>query len=116
MNFLYRSAPPAYKGCAPHATPATFPTPSGVWSVIAGGGQPTYRQRSGVSTTAQVEARGFCPAWFAGSVEYRKAPECVLAADALAEPAVVDAVTAIREGWLCEEDAVDVALSEIHIW
>ena len=116
MNFLYRSAPPPYKGCAPHATPTTVPTPSGVWSVIAGGGQPAYRQRSGGSTTAPGAARGFWPAWFAGSVAYRKAPERVLAADALADPAVVDAVTAIRESWLREEDEVDVALREIHIW
>jgi hypothetical protein len=48
-------------------------------------------------------------------VQYRRAPEPVLAPPA-ADTEVVDAVTAIREGWLREEDEVDVALREIHIW
>ena len=115
MNFLYRSAPPAYKGCAPYAAPTTYPVTSGVWRLIVGGGQPAYRQASGVSPAATSAPRGWWPALFGGNVQYRRAPEPVLAPPA-ADGEVVDAVTAIREGWLREEDEVDVALREIHIW
>jgi hypothetical protein len=116
MNFLYRSAPPAYKGCAPVATPATFRITSGLWGLFAGGGQPAYRQASGVKPTAASAPQGWWPALFGGGVQYRRAPESVVAADEATAPDVVDAVTAIREGWLREEDEVDVALREIHIW
>jgi hypothetical protein len=111
MNFLYRSAPPAYKGCAPYAAPTTYRATSGLWRLLVGGGQPAYRQASGVSPTATSAPRGWWPALFGGDVQYRRAPE-----PAVAEPEVVDAVTALREGWLREEDEVDVALREIHIW
>jgi len=107
MEFLYRTAPPAYRGCSPQPKPRTGLL-AGFWcNVFGGGSAPSYRTKNGRSgAAAPVATRCWWQA-FPATPQYKAAHSADLA-------------TAPDEGEACEcpeeEVASEDVRSEVHVW
>ncbi len=108
MEFLYRTAPPAYRGCSPQPNPRTGLL-AGFWcNVFGGGSAPVYRTKNGQSGAAAPAATRCWWQAFPATPQYKAAPSRDLA-------------TAPDDGAGCECPAEDEVTSEhvrseIHVW
>jgi hypothetical protein len=59
MEFLYRTATPAYRGCTPPPTQAPTSFLAGLWCSLFGAAKPAYQTRDANGAPAPVEPRCF---------------------------------------------------------
>jgi len=82
MEFLYRSATPAYKGIHPQQVSSSFP--SRIVSSLFARGTPRYKTASGNGASAPEPARSWWRAWDLTPV-YKTAPARVEASEVPAD-------------------------------
>jgi len=108
MEFLYRSANPAYKGF--HAQPAR---PTGLLAelgAVLGGGVPTaYKTVTGVSAQAPTRGRSWWAA-FAVTPSYKTAAPCAADDVAPGEPSLDGEDGAAGSTGECSDSAVQVVI------
>ena len=107
MDFLYRTAAPAYRGCSPQPQQRSTNILSGLWCYLFGSGSaPSYRTKGGKNGAAAPTAQRCWWQAFPATPSYKTAPE-------------VDLSTAPDDGAACvcaegDEVSEDVP-SEVYI-
>ena len=107
MEFLYRTAAPAYRGCSPQPKQRTGLL-AGFWcNVFGGGSAPSYRTKDGKNGAAAPTAPRCWWQAFPATPQYKAAPSVGLG-------------TAPDDGAACEGSEEDVTTehvpSVVHIW
>jgi hypothetical protein len=107
MEFLYRTATPAYRGCSPQSKQRTGLL-AGLGCYLFGGGTaPTYRTKHGTNGAAAPTAPRCWWQAFPTTPSYKAAPP-------------IDLDTAPDDGAACECDQEDVTNEDVpsvvHIW
>lgn len=116
MDILYRTSPPAYKGCAPPSEKRGLL--SGFWCYLFGGGSaPAYRTLNGRSGSAASAAQRCWWQAFPPTPAYKPAPEPDLepASDEPADPAGepgADCECAADE----DDRSGDVPPDDVYVW